>query len=297
MSRLEEVHCINAQWKISMRSYEPTPIPKVCTYLVTIGDRDNYHTLNHKTFEFQVILTSLGDCSETLALNDRLIDLTGRMTELLNAKAISANQVVNVFPELPSNLQYDYFYYMKNKLMKSAYKSSSHDLFNCMHFGLLKVAIHAFGSKSLKDDADKIVHDVLSLRKKVTAEDFIERCSHAAKFLPPTYGQLQFHVNKEPEICTLQDVEDVRMDFIDEFMPKVSSHLVFLHQIAKGSSVVSLGVPRKASEEANAVILEDNDRSFFERHGIVSLSINENLAYSNSKYLCVAKTAVPPFAH
>ena len=249
---------------------------------------DDYHVLTHKTFEFQVILNSLQNSPEILALNDKMKQITSQATELLQSKSITPNKLVRIFPKLPQKLQFEYLVYLRDTLMANSYGSSSQDLFSCIHFGLVKVSIDIFGSKELKHDVDKIEQELLALRSKVTAEDYMDCDSHTLdESLPSDYGNLEFQINKEPEICTLQNLEDIRAGFSDEFMPKVDKNLIFLRKIGRGSTIVVLAVPKQVVREVNVLVREDNDRRFFEEHGIVSLSIEKKLAYSNGKLIAL----------
>lgn len=214
-----------------------------------------------------------------------MTSLTRKVTNLLRARGISARNVIEIFPKLPTKKQFNYLSYMQNKLMKGSYTVSSHNLFGPLHFGLLKVSIDKFRSKALRDELEAIIQDVISLRNKITATDFIERGSGKVAPLPEDYKDIQLAVSKEPNMVNLQYIEDIREEFVNEFVPKSLRGSVFLYNIVRGSSVVTWAMPSKAAEEANALIRQDNDRSFFEKHDVLTLSVQENVAYSRGKII------------
>lgn len=220
------------------------------------GDKDTYHSIIQKSNEFQAILLSFGSNLEMKTLNNRLAELTERTVEMLTKRSISATDVIQVFPLLPPRLRHNYFTYLKKMLSTGELPVSPEDLYQCVHFGLLKVAIDAFGSWELQNDVRKFVQDVFKLRKDITVEEYLENSHSVVEPLAPGHSEMTLKVEKDVHVCTLEDVDNIRKDFIEEFAPKMSEVLVYLREIKQGSIILTWGMPDKEAQEMNDVILQ-----------------------------------------
>ena len=191
-------------------------------------------------------------------LNDRLADLTKRTVDMLAENSISASDVIRVFPLLPSTLRSDYFAYLKSKMLsRDVVPVSPEDLYQCVHFGLMKVAVDAFGSVELQNDVKKFVQDVFKLRSNITIGDYLDSSDSAlTEPLPPGHSEVKLKVEKDIHVCTLEDVDNMRKDFIEEFAPKMSEVLVYLREIKQGSVILVWGMPEKEAQDMNDVILQ-----------------------------------------
>jgi hypothetical protein len=185
---------------------------------------------------------------------------------MLGAKFISANRVIQEFPDLPSKLHYSYFTYMKSKVMKGVIPVVPEELYECMHYGLVKVAIENFGSRELQTDMNRFVQDMLKLRSNITVEEYIEGSSPIRDPLPTGHDAVEVTIDRDVTVCTMADVDNIRKDFIEEFMPKMSEMLVYLHNIRHGSVILEWGMPEKKAQEMNEVILQVSNFFYGETH-------------------------------
>lgn len=210
-----------------------------------------------------------------------LQDITKKTVTYLKGKNVTADRIIQAFPLLPKEQRQKYYFYLREKMLKG--ERSILDLQDpSMHFGLLKVSVDAFGNPELQAEIEKLSTDILKLRKSVTAEKFLEKSRNTGS-LPATHKEIELSVNKEPTACTLEDIENIRRDFVSEFMPKVSEVLVYLHQIRQGSSKLVWGAPREESKNVKELLLQDNDRSFYQRYDISTCSVGKEETYKKGK--------------
>ena len=150
-----------------------------------------------------------------------------------------------------------------------------------IHFSLLKVAINALGSEQLQHKIDQCAKKIRGLSNNVTAEEYIQKWENVQK-LPSTHRKIKVSLEKDPSKYTLEDIIDLQEDFCKEFLSGVSNAM-YLHQIKGGSTILALAYPHSLTNEISKIISQDNNRSFFERHGISSMLVNKKKIFDKSK--------------
>ena len=220
------------------------------------------------------------------------------MREMKANKEVTAEDLLDALTIfLPTELQKEYGAYIEEKLPvleelgtinKIFRRLSPH--FKFLDYTLLKHIVDEFGSEQLRQDMSAYVEKIQVFMSETTIAQLQGGHLPGQQELPPHFEKLQMMIDKDPEKCSLQIVNDLRRRFCSETH---LSEIVFVFiGIGKANSfIVMFMVPSvlcpRMVESFGAV-----DNSFFKSECVISISLNQQQLYLSAvlqdKKVCIS---------
>lgn len=217
------------------------------------------------------------------SLEKKFCHLSSSVQDELNKKSIKVDLIRKHIFSLPYQLKREASNLVSEHAQSIRKKSDDLDrlfvyldgtLWNFIDYQLLEHIIKEFGSSELKDKMSEYVSDLTQFQKSTTISQLIDNWP-GRKEMPPLYSEVKAEIGLNPDLCTLEDLNKLRQELSNFFLPPLSDYALLHFRFSRGSVIVSWILPFDLVPKLTNAICKPESSSFFEIHAIEWLSIRE----------------------
>jgi len=151
-------------------------------------------------------------------------------------------------------------------------------IWNFIDYSLLEHIIHLFGSSQLKSEMQSYVTELSTFKRQTTVSQLITHWP-GRKEMPPTYCEMTAKIDLNPEECTIEELDALRVDLCEYFLPPLSEFALLHYNFEQGSVLLKWLIALDIVPALIQAICTPKGGAFCKVHNIESLSIREVLIY------------------
>lgn len=231
-------------------------------------------------------------CEKIEQLERNFCSLASSVLEELIERQVDAKQIKKHLMALPLKLKRDVAYMVGQNLPDIRQKVDLDRLFvyldatiwNFIDYTLLEHIIREFGSMELRRDMDRYVADITLFSKQTTVSQLIQYWP-GRKDTPPKYCELTFKIDKDPDRCTLEELNVLRKELQKQFLPPLSECALLLCSCRNGSIVVKWFIAIDLVPVLISEIQKTEKSAFFEDNSIESIQVRDIVVYEDPNQL------------
>lgn len=227
-------------------------------------------------------------CGKIEELEGEFCSLASTFLEELIEKRVDVKEITKHIISLPLKLRRELAYPVEQNAPDIRRRVSMDGLFvylnatiwNFIDYALLEHIIHKFGSKQLQRNMEKYVADVTCFSKQATISHLIKYWPGRTN-TPPKYCELMTKINKDPDRCTLEELNTLRKEFHEHFLPPLSEFALMLCTLSNGSIVVKWLIAVDLVPALMSEVEKAENSVFFKDHSIESVQVRDIVIYND----------------
>lgn len=172
-----------------------------------------------------------------------------------------------------------------------SYKESSDELVKCtslsslvehlnahvwsfIDYHLMEFFVSKFGSTQLNQRMKQYVIDLKEHNEHATVHELIQ--FWPARLEPPNWGVITVKLDKDPELYTMRELDELRQSLSMQFWPRLSDYakfVMFHHSPSEGCFEVTWVVPPGLMSECEAMAKSPKVSAFFVQNKVLSIKM------------------------
>lgn len=257
-------------------------------------------TPDQDPFESEVNVSSTNDVSTQIQeFEERFENLGFATLTELEEKELDIKRFRHSLILLPAKIKKEHAVFLKENLPTISKAESIDEIFlqlnlhwNFIDYSLLSHIVNKFCSEDLKKDMSSYVSDLEAFRKSTTISQMI--LSWPGRIdPPPNFSRVTCKLKRDASTYTLHELDQLRLSFCYEF--SLSDSIMMLHSFIKGSVIVVWVIPSGCVSDLRMELQNRGSMNptFFEESEIMSVSVDECLAYMHMPYTVSPLAASP----
>lgn len=225
-------------------------------------------------------------CDKIEALEKRFCALASSMLEEVIEREVDVKQIRQHIMSLPYKLKREMSYTLDQHAPAIRRKMDMDRLFvyldttiwNFIDYILLEHIIRQFGSNQLRVDMEGYVADLTQFCKETTVSQLI-RYWPGRSDAPTNYCPLTIRVKLDPDRVTVEQLNNMRKELCETFLPPLSEFALLLWKVSKGSFVVKLFAAIDLIPTLMSKLQKQESVSFLVANSIESFEIRDIVVY------------------
>lgn len=227
-------------------------------------------------------------CEEIEALEGRFRSLSFSILEELIERKVDVKQIRKHIFFLPYRLKKDVSRQVEDlapeirqrKNMDRLFVYLDRTIWNFIDYTLLEHIVRQFGSTQLRGEMEIYVADITHFCKQTTVSQLIKYWP-GRKDTPPTYCELKTTINRDPDYCTLEQLNILRKELYKqlEVLPPLSECALLLCNSSNGSIIVKWFIAIDLVPALMSNVRKTESSTFFEDNSIESIQIRDIVVY------------------
>lgn len=223
-------------------------------------------------------------CGKIEELEGQFCSLASSVLEELIEKEVDVKQIKKHVMALPFKLRRDVAYMVGQHAPDIRRKVDMDRLFvylgatiwNFIDYALLEHIIRQFGSPQLRSEMDRYVVEITLFSKQTTVSQLIEYWP-GRKDTPPNYCELTIKINKDPDRCTLEELNMLRKELHKQFLPPLSEVALLLCNVSNGSIAVKWFIAMDLVPGLMTEARKSEKYLYFKDHSVESVRVRDNI--------------------
>jgi len=230
-------------------------------------------------------VTVEADCQITY-LEDQFCSISSSLYEELLEQNLKTKDVLKYLVALPFGLKRELADLIQkhiSELKKTEDVDELHimldsKIWNFIDYHLLQHVVNRLGSITLRSKMVDYVKELNKFMSSTTVSNLIQYWP-GRQDCPLQYNKMTIKIELNPNECTLEQLNTIRKEFCDYFLPPLSEFAMLYYKFKKGSLIVILQLARHLIPCLIHKLCSSECYVFFEKQGISSLLIKGILVY------------------